>query len=108
MTIEDSGSVAAALVLRRGEVVDTPGPRGGLLSERLELSVLDITARAAPRTVYAGLLASMPEQMTGELAPGEARTFEFTATLPDGGEPDFQNAVQGLRPRLSIPGSPRR
>jgi hypothetical protein len=95
VTIEATGSGAAAIVLRRGDVLDTPGLGGGVLSERLRLSVVDITAPTAPRTVYTGPLASMPEQRTGELEPGEARTFEFTATLPDGGEPAIQNAVQG-------------
>lgn len=95
VTIEDTGSEAVALHLRRGEASDTPGLGGGVLSTRLRLSVIDITVRAAPRTIYAGPLAAMPEQNAGNLRPGEARTFEFTATLPVGGEPDLQNAVQG-------------
>jgi hypothetical protein len=95
VTIEDTGSEAAAIVLRRGQIEDTPGTGGGVLSDRLRLNVVDVTAPGAPHIVYRGPLASMPEQQAGDLTPGEARTFEFTATLPDGGEPDVQNAVQG-------------
>jgi hypothetical protein len=95
VTIEDTGSAAATLVLRRGDIVDSPGLGGGLLSDRLELSVVDVTVPGAPRTVYSGPLATMPDQPAGRLEPGEARTFEFTATFPDAGEPSFQNAVQG-------------
>jgi hypothetical protein len=95
VTLEDTGSAPAALLLRRGELVDTPGLGGGILSERLELTVIDVTAPGAPRTVYSGPLAAMPDRPAGELRPGESRTFEFTATLPDAGEPSFQNAVQG-------------
>jgi hypothetical protein len=95
VTIEDTGSEPVVLTLRRGELVDEPGLGGGLLSSRLHLTVVDVTKPAAPRTVYAGSLDSMPEQPAGTLAVGEARTYEFTATLPDGGEPSFQNAVQG-------------
>ena len=95
VTIEDTGSGPAALTLHRRGLVDTPGLGGGLLSERLQLRVVDVTAPAAPRTVYAGPLASMPDQEAGVLQPGEARTFEFTATLPEGGAASFQNAVQG-------------
>jgi hypothetical protein len=95
VAIEDSGSEPLALTLRRGELVDEPGVGGDLLSSRLRLTVVDVTTPGAPRTVYAGPLDSMPEQPAGTLAGGEARTFQFTATLPEGGEPSFQNAVQG-------------
>lgn len=95
VTIEDSGSEAAAVTLHRGDLLDTPGLGGGLLSERLRLSIVDVSAPAAPRTLYDGPLASMPDQEVGTLEPGEARTFEFTATLPEAGAASFQNAVQG-------------
>jgi hypothetical protein len=95
VTIADTGSAAADLLLRRGDVVDSPGLGGGVLSERLRLTVVDVTVPGAPRTVYSGPLAAMPDQSAGELEPGGARTFEFTATLPDAGEASFQNAVQG-------------
>jgi hypothetical protein len=84
-----------ALTLRRGELVDEPGIGGGLLSSRLRLTVVDVTQPTAPRIVYVGPLDSMPGRPAGTLAGGEARTYEFTATLPEGGEPSFQNAVQG-------------
>ncbi|HJZ37335.1 MAG TPA: hypothetical protein VJ204_13780 [Solirubrobacterales bacterium] len=95
VAIEDTGSEPVALTLRRGELLDEPGVGGGLLSSRLRLTVVDVTRPTAPRTVYAGPLDSMPERPAGTLAGGEARTYEFTATLPEGGEPTFQNAVQG-------------
>jgi hypothetical protein len=37
----------------------------------------------------------MPERPAGTLGGGGTRTYEFTATLPESGEPNFQNAVQG-------------
>ena len=95
VTIEDTGSAPATLVLRRGDIVDSPGLGGGLLSDRLRLSVVDVTRPGAPRSVYSGPLATMPDQPAGRLEPGEARTFKFTATFPEAGEPSFQNAVQG-------------
>jgi hypothetical protein len=95
VAIEDTGSAPVALTLRRGELIDEPGLGGGLLSSRLRLTVVDVTRPTAPRTVYAGPLDSMPERPAGTLVVGETRTYEFTATLPEGGEPSFQNAVQG-------------
>jgi hypothetical protein len=93
VTIEDSGSGPIALTLRRGELADTPGSGGGVLSERLRLTVADVTEPTRPRTIYAGPLDSMPEQDAGELQPGGSRTYEFTATLPDG-SPSAQNPLQ--------------
>jgi hypothetical protein len=95
VAIEDTGSAPVALTLRRGELVDEPGLGGGLLSSRLRLTVVDVTSPTAPRTVYSGPLDPMPERPAGTLGDGETRTYEFTATLPEGGEPSFQNAVQG-------------
>jgi hypothetical protein len=95
VAIEDTGSAPVALTLRRGELVDEPGLGGGLLSSRLRLTVVDVTRPTTPRTVYAGPLDTMPERPAGTLAGGGTRTYEFTATLPEGGEPSFQNAVQG-------------
>jgi hypothetical protein len=95
VTIADTGTAAVALVLRRGELVDSPGLGGGVLSDQLRLRVLDVTVPAAPRTVYAGPLATMPEQHAAEFGTGEARTFEFSATLPEHGEPGFENSLQG-------------
>ena len=94
MTIEDPGTEPVALTLHRGELVDEPGLGGGLLSSRLQLTVLDVTAPGAPRTVYAGPLDSMPDQAAGRLEGGEARTFEFIATLPDSGSTAVDNQVQ--------------
>lgn len=95
VTIGNAGSAPAALTLRRGDLADVPGLGGGALSDHLRLTVVDITAPAMPRTVYSGPLATMPDQPAGGLEPGNARTYEFTATLPDGGEPNLENTLQG-------------
>jgi hypothetical protein len=95
VAVKGTGSDSVTLQLRRGALVDTPGAGGGVLSERLQLTVVDVTEPAAPRTLYAGPLDSMPDQAAGTLEGGETRTFEFTATLPEGGAASFQNAVQG-------------
>jgi hypothetical protein len=95
VAIEDTGAGPVALTLSRGELIDTPGLGAGVLSERLQLTVVDVTAPAAPKIVYSGPLATMPAQPAGKLEPGAVRTFEFTATLPADGTQTFQNAVQG-------------
>jgi hypothetical protein len=105
IAIEDTGSEPVALTLRRGELVDEPGLGGGLLSSRLRLTVVDVTGPTAPRTVYAGPLDSMPERPGGTLAGGEARTSEFTATLPEGENRASRTRSRELRPPSPTPGS---
>jgi hypothetical protein len=93
VTIEDSGSVPVALILKREELSDRAGGGGGVLSAHLRLVVLDVTKAGSARTIYSGPLDSMPEQEAGDLEPGGARTYEFVATLPNGA-PSAQNALQ--------------
>jgi hypothetical protein len=96
VTITNNGSLAGGLALAAGDVADTPGIGGGRLSERLELVVLDV---GGVRTVYSGPMAALGRRELGTMAPGEARTYRFTATLPDGGVPlsalGGDNAYQG-------------
>lgn len=93
--IANTGDVDAQLTLEREGLSDTPGLGGGLLSSRLRLRVEDVTESASPVLVYAGPLHSMPGQRAGRLEPGETRTFEFTATLPDVGAATEANDLQG-------------
>ena len=104
VTITNAGSLGGRFTLSAADVSDTPGPGAGKLSARLGLSVVDLTAAAAPATVYAGALAAMPPRELGYLRPGEARTYRFTATLPDGGPPPSasggDNAFAGSSARV--------
>ncbi|HEX5609667.1 MAG TPA: hypothetical protein VFX45_06210 [Solirubrobacterales bacterium] len=90
------GEAPSELTLEQDNVVDEPGPGGGELSRRLLVRIADVTVPAEPGTVYTGRLAPMPPQAVGRLAPGDSRTYEFAATLPDD-PPDTstQNDVQG-------------
>jgi hypothetical protein len=102
VTITNSGTVAGGFSLTATDVSDVAGQGGGLLSQRLQLSVLDLTV---PRTVYTGPLAGLGRRELGQMEPGEARTYRFTATLPDGGVPPSalggDNAYQGANVRTT-------
>jgi hypothetical protein len=93
--IANTGTLPGELVLAQHDVADVPGAGGGELSEQLSLRITDVTAPASPTTVYAGPLAPMPAQPVGQLEPGESRTYEFVATLPEAGSASAQNDVQG-------------
>jgi hypothetical protein len=84
--LSNAGTLAGDLGLHQLDVVDQPGANGGLLSAAVHLDVQDITGgNLVP--VFAGQLASLQSSALGSIAPGEARTYRFTASLPDGGPP---------------------
>ena len=84
VAIRNTGTRSARLALTQTNLQDVLGPGGGRLSGLLELRVRDV---GSARTVYSGPLASMPRSDAGSLAPGQSRTYELTAHLPDGGQP---------------------
>jgi hypothetical protein len=84
--VANPSALAGALGLRQLDVVDQPGANGGRLSNAVHLDVQDITGgNLVP--VFAGQLASLQSKSLGSLASGQARTYRFTASLPDGGAP---------------------
>jgi hypothetical protein len=86
VTISNSGTVPGALSLTSTGLGDDPGRYGGVLSQRLVLRVEDITSRA-PKAVFSGGIAEMPELQLGTLASGESRSYRFTVSMLDGGAP---------------------
>ena len=80
-TIANSGAVAGSFELSKTDLIDQPGPGGARLSDLAQLTVRDITG-SSPSTVYAGKLAAMPDLPLGSFAPGEARTYDFSVSLP--------------------------
>ncbi len=84
--LSNAGTLAGDLGLQQLDVVDQPGANGGRLSDAVRLDVHDITGgNLVP--VFAGQLATLQSSALGSIAPGEARTYRFTASLPDGGAP---------------------
>jgi hypothetical protein len=101
VTLRNTGTLAGRFTLSAVDVADFPGPNGGTLSQRLRLTVADVTASAQPLTLYDGALAAMAPRDVGVFAPGQARSFQFIASLPDGGSPagptQGDNAFQGAQ-----------
>src|SRR4051812_19279713 len=84
VTIENHSDAPADFRLATSHLVDRPGPGGGHLAQRLELRI-EQTSGGAAGTVYAGPLARMTAQALGRFAAGEARTYRFSVSFPDGG-----------------------
>jgi spore coat-associated protein N len=88
VTVANTGSLDGAFSLSQANLVDTPGPFGGRLSDGLQLSVEQITSGGSTvSSVYSGVLSGLGSRPLGTLAAGEARIFRFTAGLPDEGHP---------------------
>lgn len=86
LQLSNTGSLAGDLGFQQLDVHDQPGPNGGWLSDAVHLDVQDLTGgNAVP--VFAGQLGTFQNRALGSIAPGEARTYRFTASLPDGGAP---------------------
>jgi hypothetical protein len=84
--LSNTGDLTGDLGFQQLDVQDQPGANGGRLSDAVHLDVEDVTGgNVVP--VFAGQLGSFQDRALGSIAQGEARTYRFTASLPDGGAP---------------------
>jgi hypothetical protein len=87
VVITNSGDVPGTFTLSKSKLADAAGPNAGVLSGKLDLKIEDVTNGASPSTVYSGKVDAMGAQQLGKFTAGEARTYRFTVTFPDGGTP---------------------
>jgi hypothetical protein len=84
--LANSGTVPGDLSLQQLDVRDQPGAGGGRLSNAVSLDIRDVTGgNSVP--IFAGRLGGLGSRPLGAIGPREARTFRFTARLPDRGKP---------------------
>lgn len=84
--LSNTGTLAGDLGLQQLDVQDQPGMNGGRLSDAVHLDVEDVTGGSAI-PVFAGQVGALQSRALGSIAPGQARTYRFTASLPDHGAP---------------------
>ena len=94
VSLANTGDGDETLSLDSGTPVDTPGPGGGHLSQRLQLRVEDVST-GNPVAVYEGTLSGLHGTDLGTLKKDEQRTYRFVVTFPDGGANGADNAYQG-------------
>lgn len=102
VTVGNTGSVPGDFTVSSTDLEDLPGTGGGRLSDRLQLSIAAAhPAPAVDETLFSGPLSAMERIELGWLAPGDARTFRFSVTFPDGGTPSSpmtgDNVYQGAQ-----------
>ena len=82
--VTNEGAARGMFWLSRTGFADRQGPAGGSLSERLQLTVLDVSAPDSPMLVYTGGLDEMGARPLGFIAPGKSLIYSVAATLlPD-------------------------
>jgi hypothetical protein len=86
VTLLNSGSLPGDLTLQQLDVADQPGPHGGRLSSVVKLSIADVSGGGSI-PIFAGRLGGLGARTLGAIGPSQARTFRFTASLPNGGRP---------------------
>ena len=79
--VTNGGTQRGLFWLARTGVDDELGPIGGPLSERLQVTVLDVSVPDSPLLVYTGGLAQMGARPLGFIAPGKSRIYSVAATL---------------------------
>lgn len=95
--LANSGSGAGALSLSQANLVDIPGTGLGLLSTALQLSISDVTNPSSPVSVFSGTAATLGSRSLGSMAPGQSRTYSFTASLPVGGTNALSGSAMSMR-----------
>jgi hypothetical protein len=94
VTLGNTGTLPGQLSLATSNLVDTPGPGGGALSDTLDLRIRDVTVPASPTTVYDDKIAAVTPVDLGTVAAGDSRVYEFRVSFHDAG-PGAENPYQG-------------
>jgi PASTA domain-containing protein/Big-like domain-containing protein len=94
VTLGNTGTLPGDLSLATSNLVDIPGPGGGVLSGKLDLRVRDVTNAGSPVTVYTGKIDALTPVALGTIAAGDSRVYEFRVDFPDVGS-GAENAYQG-------------
>lgn len=79
--------------LRTVQVVDTPGPAGGLLSGHLQLRITRASGSSV-HEVFSGAIAELGDLDLGPLPAGREHVYTFAATVPEHG-PAVDDAFAG-------------
>ena len=86
VSVSNTGGVDGTFSLSQANLVDTPGPLGGQLSDHVQLTVEEVSGGGATaQSVYSGALSGLGTRALGTLRAGQTRSYRFTVSLPDAG-----------------------
>ena len=106
-TIANSGGASGYFSLSQANLTDVPGPRGGALSDRLRMEIVDVTRPSRAVEVYDGPYAAMDVRPLGFIHAGSTRHYAFTATVSrDDGEAVTGSATSAQYVWSALEGEP--
>jgi hypothetical protein len=104
--VANRGASGGLLTLSAPAVSDAPGSGGGSLSERLQVTVLDVTGLGVPELVYSGGASAMKARTLDYVHPGQVRRYLVGASfIPSSGPTDAaggDDAYTGGSTRLEL------
>lgn len=101
ITVTNVGDIAGDMVLGTDQLTDTTA-YGGILSQTLRLSVLDVTPGRGPALVFNGRLTDLHGASLGSFEQADSHRYRFTVTYPAGLGTAVDNSLQGASARLSF------
>lgn len=101
ITVSNAGDEAGAMSLGISNVSDVSA-RGGLLSQVLDLEVIDVTPGRPSTVVYAGRLADLGAAPLGTYEQGDAHRYRFVVSFPRGSADAVDNTFQGASARADF------
>ncbi len=102
VTVANRGGSGGLLTLSAPDVSDAPGRGGRSLSQRLQVTVLDVTGSGAPELVYSGGVAAMKARTLDYVHPGQARRYLVGASFIPGNGPTVDDGYRGGSTRLEL------
>jgi hypothetical protein len=86
VSVSNTGAADGAFSLSQANLIDTPGPLGGRLSDHVQLIVEEISdGGSTAQSLYMGVLSGLGTRALGTLRAGQTRSYRFTVDFPDGG-----------------------
>ena len=101
VTVTNVGDQGGDMALGTSDLADSTA-RGGVLSQILQLSVLDVTPGRPPAIVFTGRLADLHAALLGDFEQGDAHRYRFTVTYPAGLDPALDDSLQGASTRVNF------
>ena len=92
ITVRNRGQRLHELVLET-TVHDQPGPRGGLLSSVLRMTISELSGPAGGQAIWTGRLLELGRLELRGLARGEHRSYRVTVSLPRSARDDVQGSA---------------